>query len=172
MSFWDALGSIVAGGATGLLGTAISKVFSFYENKQKFRQQVELMRLNADAARQEAEYRLKEAEVAGRIKLSQIEEEGRSKAEVSANEALAKSYFEASSRWSTGDSPWLVFVDVLRGVTRPVLTLMLCLIVFVMWAKTSDNTLESQIVQTVLYVTTAAVLWWFGSRPSTYNKQR
>lgn len=172
MAIGEYLSSILAGGATGLLGTGISRIFSFFENKQKFGHQIELLRIGRETAREEAEYRLKEAEVAGKIKLSQIEEEGRAASEVSANEALGKSYLEAGTRWSSGENKWLIFVDVLRGVTRPALTLLLCVTAFVMWARTQNPDLETQIVMTFLYLNTASVLWWFGSRPSTYNKVR
>jgi hypothetical protein len=172
MAVGEYLTSILAGGATGLLGTGISRVFSFFENKQKYRQQLELLRINREAAKEESEYRLKEAELSGKLKLSQIEEEGRAASEAGANLALGNSYLEAATRWSEGNSPWMVFVDVLRGVTRPGLTILLCLTAFVMWTRTEDKDLENQIVMTFLYLNTSAVLWWFGSRPSSYNKVR
>lgn len=170
MSLLDVLGSVVTGGATGILGSALSRVFSFFENKQKFKHEIDLLAANREFMREEAKYRLEEAELRGRIELYRTEEEARGKYEASANMALSESYKDSAVRWSKGDSPWIVFVDVLRGVTRPSLTVFLCVVVFVMWGYTESADLETQIVATVLYMATAAVLWWFGSRPSTYNK--
>lgn len=160
----DALVSIVSGGATGLLGTMLSRVSAFFENKQKFKHDLELLEANTKLQKQESEARMAEIKLSGDLRLQNTEVEGAIKQELSATELMGKSYTEANTRWSTGDSKWLIIVDVVRGMTRPFLTVILCVMSFVIWMQTTDKTLETQIVMTELYLTTAAVLWWFGSR--------
>ncbi len=160
----DALVSIVSGGATGLLGTMLSRVSAFFENKQKFKHELEMIEANAKLQKQESEARVVEIELQGKLKLQNTEVEGEIKKELAATEMMGKSYTEANTRWSTGDSKWLIFVDVVRGMTRPFLTITLCAMSFIIWMQTQNKELEVQIVMTELYLTTAAVLWWFGSR--------
>ena len=68
-------------------------------------------------------------------------------------------------------------VDSVRGLIRPILTLYMVVLATMMfvWAQrlagdkaiTPDAAVQliGQIVATILYLTTACVLWWFGSRP-------
>jgi len=76
---------------------------------------------------------------------------------------------EASRRWSRGDSKWLVFVDVVRGLTRPGLTFLFVGLVGVIYFTLGGSDMEildirPRIIDTVLYLATACVLWWFGAR--------
>ncbi len=165
-SFSDALTSIISGGATGILGSALSRVFGFFENKQKFKHDLELLRINGELQEKESAARLKEIQLQGDMTVRNAEVQGEINMELSANEMLGKSYTEAGTRWSSGDSKYLIMVDVVRGMTRPLLTITLCLMAFTIWLSTKDLKLETQIVMTLLYLTTTSVLWWFGTRPA------
>ena len=71
-------------------------------------------------------------------------------------------------RWSSGDSAWLVFVDVVRGLIRPVLTvgfLVLCGLIYFTLPGGSPEHVAARIVDTALYLATTTTLWWFGTRP-------
>lgn len=152
-SFVDIIGSVLTGGATGLLGTVVSGGLEFFKQKQKDEHELALM----------AEQRQNlELEVQGKERVAQIESE--SARDVAESNAFAKSFETAASRWSEGNSPWLVGVDVARGLTRPLLTGYLCALVTVLWFTTEDPAIRQRIVATVLYLATAAVLWWFGTR--------
>ncbi len=151
--------SVLTGGATGLLGTAVSGVIDFFQSRQRHRQELDLRRLDIELAHAEAEGALAHAAIEA--------EAARERAEW---EALEASYREASRRWSRPGEGWsMQLVDVVRGLTRPALTWSLFALVgaiyFVLGAsELTAETLRPRIVETVLYLFTAAVLWWFGAR--------
>lgn len=162
----DAFLALLTGGATGLLGTALSFAADWFRKRQRHAQEVELRRLDMEQARIEAESAERAAALAA---------EG----EAAAAEALAleASYAHAGRRWSLGDSRWLVAVDVVRGLMRPALT---CAFVglagavyFTLGAGDVDTLdLKPRVVDTVLYLATACVLWWFGTRPPAREARR
>ncbi|MBW2610442.1 MAG: hypothetical protein JRC68_08890 [Deltaproteobacteria bacterium] len=178
--------ALLTGGATGLLGTIVSGVLKYFNTRQQ--QKYELQKM-------EMELKQISAEVAHAEKIAVIEAEA---AERKAEwEGLRASYREAATRFSAGEHPALVWVDVVRGLMRPVLTLGLVILVGIVFFKaggdvdtasldqiiascqelgktgaelkdciTSKSTESAQlrIINTILYLATAAVLWWFGSR--------
>ena len=151
--------SILTGGATGLLGTAISGVIDFFQARQNHAQEMDLRRLDIDLAKAEAE---------GAERVAAIEAEGvRDQAEWG---AMAASYREAGARWSRpGEGVLMQLVDFTRGMTRPVLTFGLVALVGAIYFLLGSLEfvafdVRPRIVETVLYLATASVLWWFGQR--------
>ena len=151
--------SVLTGGATGLLGTAISAVVDFFQSRQRHSQELDLRRLDIELAKAEAEGAAAHAAI-----------EARSARERAEWEALEASYREASRRWSRpGEGRLMQFVDAVRGLTRPALTWSLFGLVgaiyFLLGASDfAALSLRPRIVETVLYLFTAAMLWWFGAR--------
>ena len=163
----DALAAILTGGATGLLGTVISFGADFLKRRQAHAQELDLRRLDMEIARIEA---------TGAERAAAIEAEAAENA--AAWGALEASYGEARQRFSRrGDSGWLVAVDVVRGLMRPVLTLgSLAFVAAVYWSlgATDIETLDirPRIVDTGLYIATTCVLWWFGTRVPSGGRAR
>ena len=152
---FEALGSIAAGGVTGLLGSAITAVAGHFRAKGERRHELDLRRLDIEQARVEGE----QAERRAQIELT-------AQREVSADAALQSSYQEAGRRWSRrGDSLILVAVDVVRGLTRPLLTFGLVAVSVAIYFREDISAIQEQVVNTVLYCASTCVLWWFGSRP-------
>lgn len=155
----DALTAILTGGATGLFGTALSFGADFFRRRQAHAQEMELRRLDMELARIEA---------TGAERAAAIAAEAAENA--AAWGALEASYGEARQRFSRrGDSGWLVAVDVVRGLMRPALTLgSLFLVAAVYWSLGATDIevldIRPRVVDTVLYVATTCVLWWFGTR--------
>lgn len=154
----DVLVSILTGGATGLIGTLVTGVTGYVQARQKHAQEMELRRLDMELVRVEAE-------VAERVAAREAE----SAESAAAWAALEASHKEAGRRWSRGDSGWIVFVDVVRGLTRPGLTLAFVAFVGAIYftlgtSDTDASGLRPRIVETVLYLATTCVLWWFGAR--------
>ena len=151
--------SVLTGGATGLLGTALSAVVDFFQSRQRHRQELDLRRLDIELAKAEAEGAAAQAAI-----------EARSARERAEWEALEASYREAGRRWSRpGEGRLMQLVDAVRGLTRPALTWSLFALVgaiYFLLGATDITTvgLRPRIVETVLYLFTAAMLWWFGSR--------
>ena len=146
---------LLSGGATGLLGTGISFGVDYFKTKQQHQQEVELRRIDLEVARTEQAH-------AERV----VAMEAESTRDQAAYAALEASYQEAGRRWSRGDARGLVFVDVVRGLTRPTLTwgfvALMGAIYFTAAADQAD--LQERIVQTVLYLASTCVTWWFGAR--------
>ena len=155
----DALTAILTGGATGLLGTAVSFAGDFLRRRQAHAQEIELRRLDMELARIEAAGAERAAEIAAETAES-----------AAAWSALEASYGEAQRRFSRrGDTGWPVAVDAVRGLMRPALTLGSLILVAWIYATLGASDMEvldirPRVVDTVLYVATTCVLWWFGTR--------
>ena len=151
----DAAAAILTGGATGLLGTALSFVSDYFTARQKHEQEMDLRRLDIELAKTEA---------AGLERAALVEaDSAREQAEWSALEA---SYREAMRRWSWPGDGWaLAAVDVVRGLLRPTLTVgFLALTAALYFSAAAHAPMQERIVETVLYLTATTVLWWFGGR--------
>jgi hypothetical protein len=139
--------SAAGGGVFGVLGTALGRLAGYFERRQtivheekRWQHEVQLLEMQrlADAAETEAELALEHA--AGRWAGLQ--------ASLNAEAAIRGSY------------PW---VDAVRGLTRPMLTLLLWGITTVIWFS-ADPTARSSLTETASFAATAATLWWFGDR--------
>ncbi|MEL7452727.1 MAG: hypothetical protein AAGJ50_05065, partial [Pseudomonadota bacterium] len=129
------------------LATRPSAVASFFERRQeqaheraRWGHEGELLRLQMQANKEETEAELALAETAGSW-------QGLS-ASMAADAAIGPSY-----RW----------VNAIRGLTRPFLTLLLWLIAGIIWFG-ADAAGRDAIIDTSTFAATAATLWWFGDR--------
>jgi len=153
------ISDIIFGGLTGLIGGIAQKVADYKTKKLE----LELLQKKTDA---EIQLRKVDAEImaqewAARTKVAEIE---------TASEDFKASFNEpelySEHVKPTKQQGWLlIFVDFLRGIVRPFLTLYLCAVTTVMYLRTDGGTINPQsVVDTVLFLTTTAVCWWFGSR--------
>ncbi|MFN3212261.1 MAG: hypothetical protein ACE37M_04090 [Henriciella sp.] len=147
--------SAAGGGLFGLLGTALGRVAGFFEKRQtmaheerRWSHELKLLELQHAAAVQETEADLAIARTEG--SWAGLE------ASLAAEAAIAKSY-----RW----------VDAVRALTRPLLTLLLWTITFAIWF-TADLAGRSSITETATFAATAATLWWFGDRSAGLKRER
>ena len=174
-------GAAMSGGLTGLLGTGLSLVTDIAQRRQAHSEEIELRRLDVELARVEAETAA--AQAAAGIETARVEagaadartaagvETARIEAwaarEAGELAALAASYREAARRWSRpGDGPMMRAVDVVRGLTRPVLTLLFVALTAAIYFSLADHEagLRGEVIQTVLYLSVTCVIWWFGGR--------
>lgn len=172
----DAIGSILGGGATGLLGTLATAWVSYKKAKENNRHKEQMAKQQHDAAIAEAEADLKMAQTEGAIQQSLAATEA-------AAEGLAASYQHDQRQYAEGTlssaQKWLmVVVDFFRGMMRPGLTTYLVVLTSIMYWTMLDllGGLEASfgageilgiiqhITLTVLYLTTTCVAWWFGGR--------
>jgi len=174
-----AIGSIVGGGMTGILGVAVQRIAD-YKNKQldiqinlqKNAHELQLRKVDAEIMQQEWAARTKVAEV-----------EGAARVEVADSVAFAASFnepslYSAGVKPSQGQAWLLVILDFVRGMVRPSLTLYLCAVTTLIYlhskklmylhgsAMSPEQAIShvNLVVGTVLYLTTTCVLWWFGTR--------
>lgn len=139
--------SAAGGGLFGLIGTVIGRAAGVIEARQaqaqeraRWAHEGEMLKLQMQAKAAGAEMSLRQAETTGAwAGLS---------ASMAAEAAIGESY-----RW----------VNAVRALTRPVLTVLL-------WAITgavflgADQAGRDGIVETATFAATAATLWWFGDR--------
>jgi len=170
----EIVGTIVGGGATGLLGSVINSVGDYFKQKQQYSHEEKMA---------EIETKHLEMEIDRDVKIT--EREAKAREEVAAAETQAESYkadtrayLPAEAVKSSQFIAWLMaIVDFIRGITRPGLTLYLCAVTTMIYLQT--NAVVSQaggldgeqafflmknITLGVLYLTFTAVGWWFGSR--------
>lgn len=151
----DLILGVVSGGATGLIGSVLSGVVKFFTDRQN--QSHELAKMEMELKHMD-----KEAAIAKQMKA--MEMEGIESA--AAWKGLEASYRQASKRWSTGNSGWIIAVDVVRGMMRPLLTLALVGLttgIYFTLGEESMN-LRERIIATILYLTALALSWWFADR--------
>jgi hypothetical protein len=148
MGFLEIIGGVLTGGATGLIGSLLSKGIGLFEAHQKRKDRM---------LDYEHELKLLDRQVAA----SAAETENAlaiANAETSANLREA-SYAHDSA---TG-RPHRWVVSTLRLV-RPALTLFLLVTVFVVYMTTNDFKMKIEIISSVLFMASSAVTWWFGDR--------
>lgn len=160
------LGSILSGGATGLLGTAIQR-YADHKNKK----------LDIEIEKNKYEHQL-----------ALLKYESEAKVDIEDSKAFKESITSEPKRYSEGvqysnNQSWLmVSLDFLRGLIRPVLTIYLAILTTCIYIKAASvlNTeylsvqnaydLVTQIINTILYLTTTCVLFWFGTRNRSKQK--
>ena len=153
---WDSVLALLSGGATGIVGTVATGVFEHLGARRRDAQELELRRLDIEMARTEAQAAERQAALA--MEAAEIRAE---------SAALQASYREAGARWSAaGEGGWIVAVDVVRGMTRPVLTVGLVVLTASIYFGTTpaEGGIRERIIATVLYGMSAALVWWFGDR--------
>jgi hypothetical protein len=177
MSILDIIGSVLTGGATGLIGVAVQRVADYANKKLDLQRAAQDHAFELDKRRIDLE--ITGREWAGREKVAVTETEGAK--DVAESAAFAASLAAEAKHFSTSVKPtkgqaWvLVLLDAARGLVRPGLTIYLCAITTLVYlqAKSVLSASLSQeqayavtdlIVRTILYLTTVCVLWWFGTR--------
>ncbi len=132
--------SAAGGGVFGIVGSLIGRVAGLVETRQSNTQ---------ERARWSHELELESLRSSGALKVAQ--EEGR-------NAGLA-----ASLAAEAAIGPTYHWVNAVRALIRPVLTLLLWLITATVFLG-ADMLARSQIIETTTFAATAATLWWFGDR--------
>lgn len=139
--------SAASGGLFGLAGTVLGRLAGFFERRQSNRHEkdrwaheTKLLEMQMAARAQETEAEIALIDVKGGW-------DGL-KGSLAAEAAIAPSY-----KW----------VDAVRALTRPVLTLLLWVITgLVFFAAEAEG--RAAIIETATFAATAATLWWFGDR--------
>lgn len=169
------LESILAGGATGVLGSLFTNIAEIFKARQNQKFELERRRLDLEAMDKEFDSAERRAEIAAA-----------QASDTADADLMARSYAADAATYSVGrniSSPWavaaLVFVDVVRGLVRPVVT---GIMMWMLWETREEvraivmatgmplidaakaGAIYGSIVDAVIYIATAATLWWFGTR--------
>lgn len=172
------LTSALSGGFIGTVGSLASK---WLEGKQKKEQEeISLNKLREQNAHEKAMVQM-QLEGQKNIKLIEAEEAWHT----ADFNALAKSLEADSATYSKVDvskaSPWLVAVDFVRGMMRPLITG--SLVAYCVWMsfyifadygaeldKTQMAATVFAVIDSMSALTGLAVSWWFGSRVHGFKK--
>jgi uncharacterized membrane protein len=186
--------SILSGGATGLLGLVIQRWFDFRNRAQDLElvrinheQARALAKIESErvARAAQAQETIAQAQADAQVGAAELEAQARAdeaaaRGYIASLEADRARYLDAEAQRSSRLARWaMAVVDFTRGMVRPVLTAYLVVVAHLMfyWAQqlaaqhgqqlSADQVhqLVLQIVGTLLYLATTAVVWWFGSRP-------
>lgn len=175
------ISGVLSGGATGLLGVLLQRWFDLKSRDRdltmlqlQHQQALALAQIESERARMRADADLAMADRAAEA----LEAQADSRSMVASYEADRATYLDAASQRGSRLARWcFTLVDTVRGLIRPVLTAYLVVLAtwMFLWARDLAGStaltpaealnLIGQIVATLLYLTTACVLWWFGSRP-------
>lgn len=175
--FGTIISCLLSGGVTGLFGVAFQRYFDLKKialdneaakDKQAHEQALRALDLN-----------IMKEEWSSRTKVAELELD---------TKAFAASFNEPAKysdgvKYSSQQSWFMVILDFIRGLVRPVLTVYLCALMTYIYfhaeqmlhtdgmeALSVEKAVElvRYIIGTILYLTTSCVLWWFGTR----NKQK
>lgn len=182
----DLLGGIVGilgGGVTGLIGSVTQRVFEYKTKKldidlqkEKFANDVALKKADAEIMAQEWASRTKVADIEASARVEVEDAKAFSAALTSEPKVYHEGPLSNKQNWV------MVCLDFCRGIIRPALTVYLCFITTVIYIKAARllkgdvilpgmaYDLVNQIIQTILYLTSSCVLFWFGTRNSKKDK--
>ena len=132
----DLLGTVLTGGATGIVGSILGKAFSFLDAWQ------EEKAASADHQRT----------------LEMLEMQGKMKADERENEMRIASYTH-----DTGIGTASQFVINFLRLVRPILTFTLICLLGILYFQ-SDAGGKATIEASVIFMSSSSVLWWFGDR--------
>ncbi len=166
--------SLLSGGLLGTIGSLLSNVMDFFKVKEQNKQEVKMKQMDLDAMDKEYEYRETAAQLNADVALTE-----------SGDDLREATYDHDEAKYSKGmiiksiflKAP-LVFVDVVRGLIRPALTVYLIALVtmvFYMVKAIIDQegltidpvealAIFAQVVDMILFLASMAIGWWFGDR--------
>jgi hypothetical protein len=173
----NAIGGVLSGGLTGIIGAGIQGVLAL--KTKELDVQMQAAKLANDVAMKQADAAIMEQEWRARTQIAQVTAQGQEAAEDS--KAFSAALTSEPQRYSdpskvTTAQEWLmVFLDLIRGLVRPVLTIYLCAITTLIYLEAKSligagipqdqaSALLSKIIDAVLYLTVSCVLFWFGTR--------
>ncbi len=174
--FNDIIAAIFGGGATGLLGSFIGKIFDYFHTKAEYAHRERMAEVEMQHLKMEIERDVVVARAEAMAKM----EEAAAKTQAASYAADKRAYLP-SSAISGGDRGiiWLMaLVDFIRGLIRPALTLFLSVVAWLIYRQTAviletagrnitpqqAYDLNRTVTLGLLYLAFTAVGWWFGSR--------
>lgn len=143
MDWLNLIFSAAGGGVLGLVGTGIQMWGKHKEREQEFAHELQMQ----DAINKNMALEMQKLELKGNIDIDILERETDAKglaSSIRAEQAIGASY-----KW----------VNAVRSMIRPLLTLMLTIMAFI---KPNDEDL--------VWMASTAVNWWFGSRAVSKKK--
>lgn len=169
-----------SGGIFGILGALGKNALEIWQAKNRATQELALLAEQNKHELAMADKRMAEIELEAKNAVALGEIARLKETDVAAYTAMDASYENDRATYSNAkQSPWMVAVDVVRGLIRPVLTTIFsfALIGATVWilANIDRSVLTQQaflegtlyrMVDAFLFLATSAVGWWFAARYS------
>lgn len=173
--------SLLGGGITGLIGTLLSNITDLWKAHQDRKHEVEMRKLDIQIMDKEHDYavKLENVKTEGEIRTGELDLRERS------YEFDAATYAKDMRIKAWWLKMLMVFVDFIRGLVRPALTLFLIYLTYKVYQQATmvlelagEENLSADkahatyeyIVNMILYLTAVCVTWWFGTRPKKNKK--
>lgn len=175
----DALGAIVSGGTTGLLGAGISLVGELKKQKMIFDHDERMEDLKQKGMQLEASLKMDIAKTEGAVKIDLSEMQSFSQSQINDK----ASYSDPTKMGAIGRF-FMGMVDFFRGMIRPSITIYMAVLTTLIYKELMDMvgglegvidkdmalSLVQQVILVVLYITSTVILWWFGTRQKIIQK--
>lgn len=182
---------VLLGGLTGLIGTALTEIFKYRNQKLQFDHDAKMVALETAAMKEEAKMQIAitKAEIEGAVELADAQaykESLKAGQTPMFSEKWIDRLFSVEGKFGRFFAvPCAVlmamgfaFTDWLRGLMRPTLTVYLTLmstvITWMAWQIMQQNNIVmtaqeaigiyTQATSIVIYLTVSCVTWWFGDR--------
>lgn len=170
--------NVLSGGIVGAVGALIGKGLDIWHHKQEIDGEIAILKVknDHDLALQDKAALLMKLEAESKLQVAQTEA---ASADSIAQYASMQTSIMADKRLTPEgtQSRWFIFVDVLRGLTRPVLTLYLDIVatviaydvyILLQGIKGLDptvlNALFIDLVNGLMFMASTATMWWFAAR--------
>jgi len=158
----DIITNAMSGGLFGILGTTLNRVAGYFERKQQNAH--ELKKWEHEERRFEHEKELRDMDFTHEQQLHKLNMEAarqRTMDDIAVTDSVGSwEGMKASIEHDASIQKVAPWVNNLRALVRPLLTVLLWLIVAWIFKKTADES----IVEAATFAATAATLWWFGDR--------
>ncbi len=169
---FDILQLVLGGGATGILGTLISRGVGLFQKRQDLTHELALRELDL-------RHIAAEAEVGATLRAHELESdriEAAARERTAEHDALLTSIKADRAAYAThGLTPaqnWLmVIVDFVRGLMRPALTVALVALAWTIVVRTPTGSDPGAAGMVILYLAISCVTWWFCDRAAAKMAQ-
>lgn len=158
----------VAGGITGIIGSISSAIVNYKMKKLEYEHEERMRQLEMEAKKVEIE--VAKAKIEGELNLAEQNTLKESYKEL-LKQYFTPFYYESLPDWM---KPIIAFMfallDFIRGIIRPLVTIILLGLSFWLGYKAylanpeSFTTSATIIVTAIIYLTVTAVSWWFADR--------
>ena len=169
-----------SGGVFGILGALVKQGIELFQKKQYLANQLAILQEQNRHELLMADKHLDMMKYEAQNELAIAELKMRGELEHARYDAMEKSYeFDKATYSNAPTSGWMVFVDVCRGLIRPLLTIGLSssLVVFTMyvWRTVPLDVVQNptflsstfyKLVDAFIFLSTTAVGWWFAASAS------
>lgn len=178
--FGNIMTAILGGGVTGLLGSVLTGYIEIRKQKLIWEHKEHMLKLEHALIKMERDSALAIARVVADER-KEVAESAAFEKSFAADRAAYMTWRPKSKVGEMLVSILFLFIDFVRGLIRPALTVYLCILTTWLYIEVRTIAgpmtlyqafeLMSQISYVILYLTTSVVLWWFGTRNKVFTKE-